>query len=240
MSLWNSNTKSAEIKGHLDAGDIALFGMTYEPTHPTTAGYENWFNYALSRNPNTTFMIGLPWSDFPSQSTTSVYTSTYRGAVQTLWPGLIGQLRSLYPNVTIIDNPYGLSAIELRLLFDGGHRTAGRSGDFHLQRQQGPRGANSHRPCATALAQSHLQHRPQRIRWRAIRIHDQPEGDRPVDSGSLRCRERMRKRSVLDYHYHTVAAAIAAAAAAAAAITGARASGCQLHSACLWRALPVH
>jgi hypothetical protein len=35
LSLWNNEARRAEIQGHLDNGDIVLFGMTYEGTYPT-------------------------------------------------------------------------------------------------------------------------------------------------------------------------------------------------------------
>ena len=37
-----------------------------------------------------------------------------------MWGDLIAELRLLYPDVTIIDVPYGLGVAELRLLFDAG------------------------------------------------------------------------------------------------------------------------
>lgn len=120
LALWNSS-KSDEIKAYLDAGNVELFGMTFEGTYPTTEGYKLWFDYAISSNSAVdTFMIGLPWLDFPTDYDTSNYTSTYRAQVQTLWPTLLAELRREYPNVTIMDVPYGLGVVELRLLLDEG------------------------------------------------------------------------------------------------------------------------
>lgn len=119
LALWNSN-KSDEIKAFLDAGDVELFGMTFEGTYPTTEGYKLWFDYALSKNGQTKFMIALPWLDYPADYDTSNYTSTYRAEVQTFWPEFLAELRLEYPNATILDVPYGLGVVELRLLFDAG------------------------------------------------------------------------------------------------------------------------
>ena len=65
LALWNNASKSAQIKAYLDSGDVELFAMTYHPTYPTTEGYENWINYALSKNPNTRFALALPWGTNP-------------------------------------------------------------------------------------------------------------------------------------------------------------------------------
>ena len=86
---------------------------------PTTEGYENWMNYSLSKNPNTIFMIGAPWQDFPSDHDTATYTSAWREAYPSL-DGIFASLRAKYPGVTIIDNPYSLAAVEARLLYEAG------------------------------------------------------------------------------------------------------------------------
>lgn len=119
-ALWNNNATRNEAQGYLDTGDIELFGLTYEPTFPTTTGYELWFDYALSKNPNTVFMLGLPWLDFPSEYDAENYASMTRIAGVGAWEILLTALRSMYPGVTIIDVPYGLGVAELRLLFEAG------------------------------------------------------------------------------------------------------------------------
>ena len=107
-----------EIQSILDWGNITLFGMTFDRT---AEGCELWINYALSKNPNlNTFMIGLPWLDYPTEYDTDSYTSVVRNAAQTNWTDFLEELRGKYPNVTIIDNPYGLSVVELRILQSAG------------------------------------------------------------------------------------------------------------------------
>ena len=116
-SLWENPTKSAEIKSILDTGTVDIFAMTYDPD---SEGYEEWMDYALAANPNTTIYIGLPWLDFPSDWTTEDYASFWLTAHRTAWPNFLATLRSLYPGVEILNLPYGQSAIELRLLFESG------------------------------------------------------------------------------------------------------------------------
>lgn len=50
-SLWESPTKSAEIKSILDTGTVDIFAMTYDPD---SEAYEEWIGYALAANPATT------------------------------------------------------------------------------------------------------------------------------------------------------------------------------------------
>ena len=117
-SLWENPTKSAQIKSILDTGTVDIFAMTYDPD---SEGYEEWIDYALAANPNTTIYIGLPWIDFPSDWTTEDYASFWLTAHRTAWPALLASLQALYPGVEILNLPYGQSAIELRLLFESGN-----------------------------------------------------------------------------------------------------------------------
>lgn len=121
QALWENPTKSAEIKAILDDGDVELFGMTYHPDYPSSEGYENWIDYALARNPDTSFFLGLPWSTDPASTTAATYASTWLTGHATDWHDLIDYLRALYPRVEIFCIPYGQSAVELRLLFEAGN-----------------------------------------------------------------------------------------------------------------------
>ena len=64
LALWNNESKRSDIQAALDKGDVDLFGMTYEPTCPTTEGYEKWISYALEKNAKTRLFIALPWKYF--------------------------------------------------------------------------------------------------------------------------------------------------------------------------------
>jgi len=100
-------------------------GWRVDPNNPQIGdpieGQVLWMEYALSKNPNTKFLIGTPWEDYPKDSSTPEYTSNARdaGTVQ-FWKTFITQLQDKFPGVTIIDNPYGLGVAELRLLYDAG------------------------------------------------------------------------------------------------------------------------
>ena len=121
-ALWNDPVTRAEIQGYLDAGDVEIFGMTYHGDYPTLTGYISWIDYALAQNPSTRFMIAIPWSAQPGAVTAQVYASTWLAAHAGGWhDNIIDALRALYPGVEIFCNPYGQSAVELRLLLDAGN-----------------------------------------------------------------------------------------------------------------------
>ena len=128
IALWHDLKKSAVIKKALDTGKIELFGMPGWRTAPPpskisdpTEGQDLWISYALSKNPKTKFMIGTAWEDFPAKYSTAAYTSETRAAKTVKWwKTFVAQLQAKHPGVTIIDNPYGLGAAELRLLYDAG------------------------------------------------------------------------------------------------------------------------
>ncbi len=120
QAWWENPSRRAAIQAVLDTGNVELFGMTYEPTYPTTEGYENWIDYALSKNPDTRFFIALPWLDRPQNYDAQTYANAWLGFHSTAWHAFIDTLRGLYPGVEIYCIPYGQSALELRNLFAAG------------------------------------------------------------------------------------------------------------------------
>lgn len=117
QALWEDAGKRGQIQSVLDGGDIELFGMTYHPDFPSMEGYRNWVNYALARNPDTRFFIGLPWLPFPAQISAAEYEATWHGFHPAIAHGIVDTLRSEYPGVDFYCIPYGQSAVELRNLF---------------------------------------------------------------------------------------------------------------------------
>jgi hypothetical protein len=120
QALWDNPTKRAEIQAALDGGDVELFGMTYHPDHPTLEGYRRWIDYALSRNPATTFFVGFPWLTNPGTMDSDTYGVTWSGAYDTIAKNIIDNLRVEYPNVDLFAIPYGQAAVELYSLFESG------------------------------------------------------------------------------------------------------------------------
>ncbi len=121
LSLWNDAGHRANIQAVLDTGAVELFGMT-TGAEPTTEGYELWFDYALSKNPDTKFFIALPWADFPSEyADAAAYANFWQPLHDGPWHDFIDELRALYPVVEIFCIPHGQVALELFSLFEAGN-----------------------------------------------------------------------------------------------------------------------
>jgi len=121
LALWNDAGHRANVQAVLDTGTVELFGMTYAPSSPTTQGYELWFDYALSKNPDTKFYIALPWADLPSSyADAAAYANFWQPSHDGSWHDFIDELRALYPGVEIFCIPYGQVALELRTLLEAG------------------------------------------------------------------------------------------------------------------------
>ena len=115
QALWEDENNRKEIQGYLDGGNVELFAMTYEGTYPSDEGYIKWIDYALSNNPDTTFVLALPWIDFPEDyETASSYSTAWYAGHDGDWSVLVNDLRSSYPDNEFISLPYGQSALELR------------------------------------------------------------------------------------------------------------------------------
>ena len=131
----------ADIQGHLDAGDIEMFGMTLfvDPEAPEddvthidnqTQGMKNWIEYALSKNPDTIFFVALPWLGRPLEYVgetgdpqTSGYEE-YREAIiqsETGIKPLIDELRATFADAEIFLLAYGQGSVELRTLYNNGN-----------------------------------------------------------------------------------------------------------------------
>ena len=120
LALWNSTSRRAAIQAVLDRGDIELFGMTYHPAHPTLEGYQNWVDYALAQNPDTTFFLGFPWLTDPgtAYADAAEYRTTWLGAYDAIALPIIDSLRDEYPGVDFFAIPYGQATAELFVRYD--------------------------------------------------------------------------------------------------------------------------
>jgi hypothetical protein len=122
IELWLDEVHRTNIQAVLDTATVELFGMTYAESGPTTEGYELWFDYALSKNPDTKFFIALPWADFPSNyASAATYANFWQPIHDGYWHDFIDELRALYPGVEIFCIPHGQVAVELFSLFEAGN-----------------------------------------------------------------------------------------------------------------------
>jgi len=85
-------------------------------------GWKIWFDYALAKNPDTEFFIGMPWLDYPTDyADAEAYAELWDAFYHTLVLPAVDDLRALYPGVTIYTIPYGAAVNELRAQFEAGN-----------------------------------------------------------------------------------------------------------------------
>ena len=143
-AIWNNESAPNSqdvIKGHLDAGDIEMFGMTIfiEAEAPEgdirhidsqIQGLKNWIEYAIEQNPDTIFFVALPWLGRPLEyvgDTGDAQTSgheAYRDKIlesEALMATIIDELRETFTDNEIFLLPYGQGSAELRTLYNEGN-----------------------------------------------------------------------------------------------------------------------
>jgi len=120
--LWfweNIETRSA-IQAQLNTGNIDLLGMTYHYDSPGMEGYRNWVSYALSKNPDTRFFIGMPQPWYPGDNNSAAYQAIWESE-HVVAHTIIDTLRAEYPHVDFFCIPYGQSGVELHELHSAGN-----------------------------------------------------------------------------------------------------------------------
>ena len=142
-AIWENVVPGAQatIQGHLDAGDVQMFGMTIfvDPEAPEDdvrhlgnqiQGLKNWIGYALSKNTDTIFFVALPWLGRPLDyvgETGDPQTSGHEEYRETILQseaeitGLIDELRDTFVDAEIFLLAYGQGSVELRTLYNTGN-----------------------------------------------------------------------------------------------------------------------
>jgi hypothetical protein len=115
QELWNNTTTRAAIQAQLNTGNIDLLGMTYHYDAPGMEGYRNWVSYALSKNPDTRFFIGMPQPWYPADYDSATYEAIWNSE-HVVAHTIIDTLRAEFPHVDFFCIPYGQSAVELHKL----------------------------------------------------------------------------------------------------------------------------
>jgi len=121
LVVWHTPQNRVQVQNVLNQGDVDLFGMTYHPDVPGIEGYRLWVQYALQKNPDTRFFIGLPWQWYADQTTAANYEASWHAYHPATIHPLIDTLRAEFPGVDFFCVPYGQSAVELYKLFDEGN-----------------------------------------------------------------------------------------------------------------------
>ena len=143
-AIWANESASNSqdtIKGHLDAGDIEMFGMTIfvdleapegdiRHVDRQIQGLKNWIEYARSKNPSTIFFVAQPWLGRPLEyvgNTGDPQTSgheEYRARIlmaENGMTGLMDELRATFDDSEIFLLAYGQGSVELRTLYNTGN-----------------------------------------------------------------------------------------------------------------------
>lgn len=111
--LWDQESKRTAGQKYLDTGKVEWMLMTYYSTdNSSVEHYSKWFDYAVAKNPNITFMVSIPWE----KSLFKADEETLNGIdkrIQNLFDELIVPLRKKYPKNKILFCPYGLTVYEL-------------------------------------------------------------------------------------------------------------------------------
>ncbi len=111
--LWENQKKRSEIEKHLDTKTFDLVVMTYfSPADSSVEHYSRWIDYAITKNPSTTFMITIPWAPQLFKASALEITVAKLFSVG-LKDSLMKELREKYPDNKILYCPYGLGTYEL-------------------------------------------------------------------------------------------------------------------------------
>ena len=138
LSLWEDAEHRANVQAVLNSGDVDVFGMTccdWEQTPEgdraltpegdpilSLEGWRIWFDYALSKNPDTELFIGIPWLDYPRDyADAAAYADVWYRFYNTMVLPAVDDLRALYPGAIIYTIPYGDGVNELRKQFELGN-----------------------------------------------------------------------------------------------------------------------
>ena len=118
--LWANKLNRDAGQRHLDTKNIDLLVMTYHSKENSAVEhYSKWFDYAIAQNPETTFMVTIPWAGrlYKADKERLDYLKT---GGQRLHEALIVKLREKYPENKILFCPYGLGTYDLIDQFNEG------------------------------------------------------------------------------------------------------------------------
>lgn len=119
--LWENEKNRTDGLQILDTRQIDLLVMTYySPENSSLEHYSRWIDYAIARNPDTTFMLALPWGSHLFKANEHQIEAHKVKSLE-LNNTLIKDLREKYPKNNILYCPYGLGTYELIERFHEGN-----------------------------------------------------------------------------------------------------------------------
>jgi hypothetical protein len=121
-SLWRDTDEDELAKAEIKKGNVELVGMTWNNTDDSEfEDYATWIDFILQYNADTfdTFFVQTVWS---SQASYPTYAENraVQDFINATIHDLVQQLRTAYPQLTILAVPAGEAMSRLWLLFDQG------------------------------------------------------------------------------------------------------------------------
>ena len=111
--LWDNERNRTKGQNYLDSGKVDLLVMTYySPEDSSVEHYSKWFDYALSKNPDMTFMIAIPWGKNPHLFDEAMLGDLEKRS-EALQKMVIAPLRKKYSKNKVLFCPYGRGVYEL-------------------------------------------------------------------------------------------------------------------------------
>jgi hypothetical protein len=119
-NLWKNKGRREAGQQILDTKKIDLLVMTYySPENSSVGDYGKWFDYAIAQNPETTFMVTMPWAAQLYKADQERLSTLKKNSVR-FNDTLILKLRETYPQNRILFCPYSLGTYELIDRFNEG------------------------------------------------------------------------------------------------------------------------
>jgi hypothetical protein len=142
-SLWKNPRTLEAGKKYLDSGKVEFMAMTYySPDNSAIEDYAKWFDYALKKNPEISFMIALPWGKYLNQASDAQLAQA-ETMMNLFYNTTIQALRKKYPNNKVYFCPYGLGVYELIRRYKAG-KLPGVKHLMHPDRQEAKNGPVVH------------------------------------------------------------------------------------------------
>ncbi len=111
--LWDNPDNRKKGQEYLDTGKVDLLAMTcFSSEDSSLEHFAKWFDYAVSKNPEITFMVTLPWSKAPHMAEPEFLADAEKRAAL-MHDKLIKPMREKYPKNKVLFCPYGLGVYEL-------------------------------------------------------------------------------------------------------------------------------
>jgi len=118
--LWENEKTRVEGQRQLNTKKIDLLVLTqHSRENSSIEHYSRWFDYAITQNPDITFMVTAAWAGHLYKADKELRENYIRGA-SWIHETLIVELRKKYPDNTILYCPYGLGTYELVDRFNEG------------------------------------------------------------------------------------------------------------------------